>query len=116
MMERLSAEAQVREKLSIPLATFHKQIAALWDYDLALQLNDNDLRKESAYAAAQVSEILTGGIPEPASYKKASAPGHPEREQWLASMQRERTTLESRGTWIPVPKETMLGTHRPVKC
>jgi len=116
MMERLSAEAQVREKLSVPLATFHKQIAALWDYDLTLQLNDNDLRKESAYAAAQVSEILTGGIPEPSSYKKASAPGHPERDQWLASMQRERTTLESRGTWILVPKETMLGTHRPVKC
>ena len=116
MMERLSAEAQVREKLSVPLATFHKQIAALWDYDLTLQLNDNDLRKESAYAAAQVSEILTGGIPEPTSYKKASAPGHPERDQWLASMQRERTTLESRGTWILVPKETMHGTHRPVKC
>ena len=116
MMERLSAEAQVREKLSIPLATFHTQIAALWDYDFTLQLNDSDLRKESAFAAAQISDVLTGGVPEPINYKKASAPGHPEREQWLASMQRERTTLESRGTWILVPKETMLGTHRPVKC
>ena len=31
-------------------------------------------------------------------------------------MERERTTLESRGTWILVPKETMPRSHRPVKC
>ena len=116
MMERFSAEAQLREHFSVPLSTFHKQIESLWDYDLILQMNDSDHQKESAYAAAKVAEVMTGDIPEPSNFKRASAPGHPEREQWKASMQRERDTLESRGTWILIPKETMLGTHRPIKC
>jgi len=40
---------------------------------------------------------------------------HPERDQWLLSMGRERATLEERGTWELVPRSS-IGRNRPVRC
>ncbi len=90
------ADARSREARSVALR-FHDQIKALREYDLAFQLNDTDIKQQSAYAAALIDDILTGGTPEPASFR--SLAHHPERSQWLESMVRERTTLEERGTW-----------------
>jgi hypothetical protein len=106
------ANARFREATSVPLR-FHDQIKALWEYDLALQLNDTDIKKQSAYAAALIDNILTGGTPEPANFRSLAR--HPERSQWLESMARERTTLEDRGTWEFVPRSS-IGRHRPLRC
>jgi hypothetical protein len=93
--------------------TFHDQVRSLWDYDRSLQLNESELRQESAFAAATVQDLLSGGSSEPASFRHVAK--HPDRDQWLASMARERSTLEERGTWILVPRSS-IGAHRPVKC
>jgi len=106
------AEAKDREAKSVPLR-FHDQIKSLWEYDFALQLNDIDIKKESAFAASLIEELVTGGVPEPKSYRKVAT--HPERAQWIDSMNRERHTLEERGTWELVPRSS-IGKHRPVKC
>ena len=79
----------------------------------ALQLNDSDLMKEPAYAATIIQDIITGGIPEPETFRKVAQ--HPERDQWLLSMGRERATLEERGTWELVPRSS-IGRNRPVRC
>ena len=105
--------AKAREVSSTPLK-FHDQIRALWEYDKMIQLSDVDVKKEAAYAATLVDNLV-GGIPEPATYRQAIAADHPERDQWLASMQRERSTLEGRGTWELVPRRSM-GKHKPVRC
>jgi hypothetical protein len=109
------AQAAVdREARSRPL-TFHDHIKALWEYDMALQLNDSDLIKESAFGAAQVHQIDVSGLPEPNTYREASSPDHPEREQWQESMAKEIKTLVDRGTWEMVPRSS-IGKHRPVRC
>jgi hypothetical protein len=92
---------------------FYDQFNASWEYDQALQLNDSDLMKESAYAATIIQDIITGGIPEPESFRKVAQ--HPERDQWLLSISRERATLEERGTWELVPRSS-IGRNRPVRC
>ena len=114
LVEVHMAIAQEREARSVPFS-FQEQIKALWDYDFALQLNEAELKKESAFAAAMVDQMLGGGIPEPAQYRHATAPTHPEREQWAESIARERATLEGRGTWELVTRKS-IGKNRPVKC
>ena len=106
------ANAKLREASGVPLR-FHDQIRSLWEYDLALQLNDSDVKKESAFAAALIQELVTGGISEPANYRKVAH--HPQRQSWVESMGRERSTLEERETWELVPKSS-IGRHRPVRC
>jgi hypothetical protein len=109
------AVAKSRELNSKPLNEFHLQIMSLWEYDKTLQLNDSDLKRESAFAAALVQEALFGDIPEPKDYRHAVSIGHPEREKWLESMAQERRTLEDRGTWVLVPRDS-IGANKPVKC
>ena len=79
----------------------------------ALQLNDSDLMKEPAYTATIIQDIITGGITEPDNFRNVAQ--HPERDQWLLSMGRERATLEERGTWELVPRSS-IGRNRPVRC
>ena len=114
LVDAYMAIAQEREARSVPFC-FQEQIKSLWDYDFALQLNEAEMKKESAFAAAMVDQVLNGGIPEPAQYRHATAPYHPEREQWAESIARERATLEGRGTWELVPRNS-IGKNRPVKC
>jgi hypothetical protein len=107
-------EAKAREAASTPLK-FHDQIRGLWEYDAEIQLSDAEIKKGAEYAAALVDDLITGGIPEPATYRQATAQDHPEREEWLQSMQRERNTLEERGTWVLVPRRSS-GSRKPVRC
>ena len=107
--------AKSREINSKPLNQFHLQIMSLWEYDKTLQLNDSELKRESAFAAALVQEALFGDIPEPKDYRHAVSLSHPEREKWLESMAQERRTLEDRGTWVLVPRDS-IGANKPVKC
>ena len=72
------------------------------------------MRRESALAASLVHDI-TGEVPEPETYRKAVAANHPEREEWLNSMNRESDTLQERCTWIMVPRSS-IGKHKPVRC
>ena len=93
--------------------TFQEQIEYLWD-DEAKPAPIVD-EKCSAETIAMISELFNGDLPEPTNYKEASSPNHPEYELWKASMERERRTLEERGTWELVPRSS-IGKHRPVKC
>jgi hypothetical protein len=108
------AVANSRELNLKPLNEFHLQIMSLWEYDKTLQLNDSDLKRESAFAAALVQEDLFGDIPEPKDYRHAVSSAT-EREKWLESMAQERRTLEDRGTWVLVPRDS-IGANKPVKC
>ena len=56
-------------------------------------------------------------IPTPATYKQAIDKRDPDRGAWLASMAKERKTLEERGTWEMVPMTQLRG-QRPIgsKC
>ncbi len=107
-----TAEAKAREARSVPLR-FNDQLRSLWEYDLALQMKDSEIAKESAFAATLIEELIAGGIPEPKSFRKVAI--HPERDQWFESMNCERSTLEDRGTWELVPRSS-IGKHRPVRC
>ncbi len=40
---------------------------------------------------------------------------HPERDQWLLSMSRERATFEERGTWELISRSS-IGRNHPVRC
>ena len=93
--EKLAAE---REKHALPMSTFHEVIKSLWDYDPALQLNDDAVARETVLAATLIADLITGDIPEPLGYRQATAANHPEREMWIESMGRERATLEKMGT------------------
>jgi hypothetical protein len=95
--------------------SFHEQIESLWEQDMTLQMSGEDIQRETAAAAGIVEQLLGGDIPEPANYRAATRPTHPERKQWMESMGRERDTLASRGTWVMVPRNS-IGRHRPVKC
>ena len=108
------AAAKSREAASVPL-TFNDIIKALWEYDHSLQLTESELRTQSVFAAHQVHDLINNDIPEPATYRQAAAPAHPEFEQWRQSMHAERDTLEARNTWILVPRNS-IGKHKPVRC
>jgi hypothetical protein len=61
---------------------------SLWEYDKTLQLNDSDLKRESAFAAAMVQQALFGDIPEPKDYRHAVSLGRSGRSgliPWLRS-------------------------------
>ena len=111
--ERLAVE---REKHALPMSTFHEVIKSLWDYDPALQLNDDAVARETVLAATLIADLITGDIPEPLGYRQATAANHPEREMWIESMGRERATLEKMGTWVMVPRSSVPKGHRPIKC
>jgi hypothetical protein len=121
--DQLAAELKIqesaaaeREKRGLPLSTFHEVIKSLWDYDPALQLNDDAVAHETALAATLIADLITGDIPEPTGYRQATAANHPEREMWVESMGRERATLEKMGTWVMVPRSSVPKGHRPIKC
>ena len=111
--EALLTTLAAAQEASAEPRSFHDLVRDLWEYDHTLQLNESELRKESAFAAATVNNLLTGDAPEPATFRQVAK--HPERDLWLASMARERSTLEERGTWVLVPRES-IGRHRPVRC
>ena len=87
----------------------------MWEYDHSLQLTESELRTQSAFAAHQVNDLINNNIPEPATYRQAATPSHPEFEQWRDSMHAERATLEARNTWVLVPRNS-IGKHKPVRC
>ena len=101
------------EDAQVEPSSFHDQIRSLWECDRTLQLNESEIKQESLFAASTIKDLVTGDVPEPETYRKVST--HPEREQWIESMARERATLEQRGTWELVPRNS-IGKHRPVKC
>ena len=70
-----------------------------------MQMSDEDIKHETLTAVAIIVEqLLSGSTPEPANYRAATKDDHPERIQWLESMQRERDTLANRGTWMMLPR------------
>ncbi len=72
MSELISAhlgEAKAPEAASTPLK-FHDQIRGLWEYDAEIQLSDAEIKRGAEYTAALVDEeLITGGIPELATYR-----------------------------------------------
>jgi hypothetical protein len=79
---------------------FNTLIASLWN---------NDVNSPSCYgnshtisALATIERLVLGGEPEPKSYRKAIDPNNPERDFWIAAIDREIKTLEDKGTWTKV--------------
>ena len=95
--------------------SFQKQVETLWKDDASGNLATEDFQTDAVAAAGAVEDLLTGEMKEPANYRAAVRPDHPQRAEWSASMKRERDTLESRGTWVMVPRSS-IGKHKPVKC
>ncbi len=56
---RLTVE---REKNALPMSTFHEVIKSLWDYDPALQLNDDAVARETVLAATLIADLIAGDI------------------------------------------------------
>jgi len=95
------------------LQTFHEQIDSLWEFEKMITLSDGERKKELLAAAGLVEELMVDEIPTPATYKQAIDKRNPDREEWLASMAKERKTLEERGTWEMVPITQLRG-QRPI--
>jgi hypothetical protein len=110
---RLAVE---REKHSLPTSMFHEVVKSSWDYDPTLQLNNDAVARKSVFAATLIADHIAGEIPELLGYRQATAANHPEREMWIESKGRERTTLEKMGTWVMVPRSSVPKGHRPIKC
>ena len=97
------------------MSMFHEVINSLWDYGLALQLNDNTVAREQVFAATLIADLIAGDIPEPQGYRQAAAANHPEREMWIESMRREQATLEEIGPRVIVPQSSVPLGHRPIR-
>ena len=96
--------------------TFNEQIEFMWDKDPPPTFlnGDGGALHERACAVA-FSALVDGDAPEPSNYKQATDLRNPEKEQWRASIARERAMLEQQGTWRMVPKKS-IGKHKLVKC
>jgi len=95
------------------LRTFHEQTDSLWEFEKMIALSDGERKKKLLAAAGLVEELMMDEIPTPATYKQAIDKRNPDREEWLASMVKERKTLEERGTWEMVPITQLRG-QRPM--
>ena len=92
---------------------FQDQVASLWSREDGSYQRDGQRNADLVAAAVMVEELMVDDIPTPATYNKAIAPDNPQREEWLASMKRERTTLAERGTWEMVPITVLKG-RKPI--
>jgi len=103
---------QIRLQEACAFVSFHTQIASLWDVDLNLQ-NYNFLHlQETSVGAALVNTLITD-VAEPKSFKDIAS--MVDKIEWYDSVNLERTTLESRGTWILVKRKS-IGKTKTIKC
>ena len=97
--------------------TFQEQITYLWGDEPKSRLNDGEggtLSERECYA--MYGEILNGvASPEPVHFKHATDTRNPEHQLWNDAIKRERSMLESQGTWVMVPRDS-IGHHKLVKC
>ena len=93
-----NAESFMERREAHVLRTFHEQIESLWEFEKMITLSDGERKKELMAAAGLVEELMVDEIPTPATYKQAISATNPDRDAWLASMAKERKTLEERGT------------------
>jgi len=96
--------------------TFNEQLKYMWDKDPPPTSIDGDggNHHERSIALA-FGTLLLDDIPEPSTYRQATDLKNSDREQWLASIARERTMLEQQGTWRLVPRKS-IGSAKLVKC
>ena len=93
--------------------TFQDVVKAMWPDDPSPSLAEERSRESQAHA---IVSALTTGKAEPSNYKAAVKSDNPEREQWLAAIDKELNTLSQRNTWSYVPRST-LGAHKyPIRC
>ena len=103
---------QIRLQEACAFVSFHTQIASLWDVDLNLQ-NYNFLHlQETSVGAALVNTLITD-VAEPKSFKDIAS--MVDKIEWYDSVNLERTTLESRGTWLLVKRKS-IGKTKTIKC
>ena len=57
---------------------------------------------------SSLNSLLMPGLPEPTGYKDAVREDRPERDHWIAAIEREINTLESRGTWTRISKNVLF--------
>ena len=79
--------------------SFNTQMSSLWDVDLNLQNYNFIHLQETSVGAALVNTLITD-IAEPKSFKDIAS--ILDKIEWYDSVTLERTTFESRGTWILV--------------
>ena len=95
-------------------ATFQSVIQDIWPHDP--QVTSEHQRHTDMQAMALLTNIITGDLPDPTSYKKATDPSHPEKPQWEAAVLKETNTLEERKTWRYVKRKDIPKTMRPIRC
>ena len=103
---------QIKLQEACAFVSFHTQIASLWDVDLNLQ-NYNFLYLQETSVGAALVETLITDVPEPKSFKDIAS--MIDKIEWYDSVNLERTTLESRGTWILVKRKS-IGKTKTIKC
>jgi len=105
--------------------SFQNVIEHLWNDDPAINFTDAEYNSLSNSAMSSLNSLLMPGLPEPTGYKDAVREDHPEREHWIAAIEREINTLESRGTWTRISKDVLYERNkgkskedrkRPVRC
>jgi len=108
-----------------PPSSFHDVIQNLWIDDPAINQSDEAFQQQQYAAMTSVNSLLMPGLPEPTGYREAVHPDHPEREHWMAAIEREITTLEDRRTWTRINKSVLSERNkgkskterkRPVRC
>ena len=70
---------------------------------------------ERIHALALTAALTVDGLSGP-TYRQALAFDNPEKQEWQAAIDKELNTLQSRGTWIMVPKADMRNSgKKPVR-
>ena len=109
----------ITDPLPPTYSSFHDLIASLWPRDP--YLSDEELRSQATDALNNVTALLVESTvkydtPEPTSYKKAVHKDNPEREYWIAAINKELATLTDRGTWSYIEKGSIPKSRRPIRC
>jgi hypothetical protein len=102
------------ELISLAAMSFQEQVGSLWPNTIDGYNSGHKLR-DIINASALVENLFLEDIPTPKSFKDAISESNPDRDKWLASMKKERATLESRGTYELVPRSAMKG-RKAIGC
>jgi hypothetical protein len=92
----------------------HDLISKLWSPDQ--KIDHHVSRYREIAAMAEVTDLLTSDHPTPKHYNAAVCRSNPDRSSWIQSIDKEITTLESKGTWVMVPRSKMYKARKkPVR-
>ena len=96
-------------------ANFHNLLEEIWPRDVAP--SHSEINSRDASASAMIAELISDtGFPDPNTFRAATDPLRPDRQEWLASIHKETSMLLERKTWSYVLKKSLPHYKRPIKC